>query len=93
MDRSLPGSSVHEFSKQEYWSGSPFSSPEDLPNPGTETGSPALQWILYQLSYQGNPETAESPRANAGILVSGFGFQEEILGLVPTHWCEVMSWG
>ena len=43
MNCSLPGSSVHEFSKQEYWSGSPFSSPEDLPNPGTETGSPALQ--------------------------------------------------
>ena len=60
---------------------------------GDEAGSPTLQWILYQLSYQGSPETTESPRANAGILVSGFGFQEEILGLVPTHWCEVMSWG
>ena len=32
-----------EFSKQEYWSGLPFPSAEDLPNPGIELGSPALQ--------------------------------------------------
>ena len=28
---------------QEYWSGLPFPSPGDLPNPGTESGSPALE--------------------------------------------------
>ena len=32
-----------EFLKQECWSGSPFPSPEDLPNPGIELRSPALQ--------------------------------------------------
>ena len=32
-----------EFSRQEYWSGLPFPSPGDLPNPGIELGSPALQ--------------------------------------------------
>ena len=32
-----------EFSRQEYWSGVPFPSPEDLPNPGIEPGSPSLQ--------------------------------------------------
>ena len=31
------------FSRQEYWSGLPFPSPEDLPDPGIEPGSPALQ--------------------------------------------------
>ena len=31
------------FSRQEYWNGLPFSSPGDLPNPGIEPGSPALQ--------------------------------------------------
>ena len=31
------------FSKQEYWSGLPFPSPGDLPNPGIEPGSPSLQ--------------------------------------------------
>ena len=30
------------FSRQEYWSGLPFPSPEDLPNLGIEPGSPAL---------------------------------------------------
>ena len=32
-----------EFSRPEYWSGQPFPSPGDLPNPGIELGSPALQ--------------------------------------------------
>ena len=31
------------FSKQEYWSGLPFPSPEDLPDPGIKPRSPALQ--------------------------------------------------
>ena len=31
------------FSRQECWSGLPFPSPRDLPNPGIEPGSPTLQ--------------------------------------------------
>ena len=31
------------FSRQEYWSGLPFPSPGDLPNPGIKPRSPALQ--------------------------------------------------
>ena len=31
------------FSRQGYWSGLPFPSPVDLPDPGIEPGSPALQ--------------------------------------------------
>ena len=31
------------FSRQEYWSGLPFLSPGDLPDPGIEPRSPALQ--------------------------------------------------
>ena len=31
------------FSREEYWSGLPFPSPGDLPNPGIEPGSPALE--------------------------------------------------
>ena len=31
------------FSRQEYWSGLSFPSPGDLPDPGIELGSPALQ--------------------------------------------------
>ena len=32
-----------EFSRQEYWSGLPFPSPRDIPNPGIKPGSPTLQ--------------------------------------------------
>ena len=32
-----------EFSSQECWSGLPFRSPGDLPNPGIKLGSPTLQ--------------------------------------------------
>ena len=41
-----------ELSRQEYWSGLPFSSPAYLPNPGTELG--LLHWgqILYRLNHQ-----------------------------------------
>ena len=40
-----------ELSRQEYWSRLPFSSPGDLPNPGTEPRSPASagRQILYLL--------------------------------------------
>ena len=32
-----------EFSRPEYWSGEPFPSPGDLPDPGIKSRSPALQ--------------------------------------------------
>ena len=43
MDGSPPGSSVMGFSRQEYWSGLPFPSPGDLPDPGIKPRSPTLQ--------------------------------------------------
>ena len=43
MNCSLPGSSVHGISQQEYWSALSFPSPGALPNPEIEPGSPALQ--------------------------------------------------
>ena len=35
------------FSRREYWSGLPFPSPGDLPDPGLEPTSSALQAMLY----------------------------------------------
>ena len=35
------------FSRQEYWSGLPFPSPGDLPDPGIKRRSPALQLPEY----------------------------------------------
>ena len=45
------------FSRQEHWSGLPFSSPEDLPNPGTEPRSPALQVDSLPAELQGSPSS------------------------------------
>ena len=42
------------FSRQEYWSGLPLPSPEDLPHPGIEPRSPACRQMLYRLSHQGS---------------------------------------
>ena len=42
-------------SRQGYWSGLPFPSPGDLPNPGIEPGSPALQADSLLTELQGKP--------------------------------------
>ena len=44
-----------EFPRPEYWSGLSFPSPEDLPNPGTELGSPILQADSLPAEPQGKP--------------------------------------
>ena len=44
-----------EFSRQEYWSGLPFSSPRDLPDPGIKPGSPALQAHSLLFETPGKP--------------------------------------
>ena len=44
-----------KFSRQEYWSGLPFPSPGDLPDPGKEHWSSALQADSH-LSHQGSQE-------------------------------------
>ena len=41
------------FPRQEYWSGLPFPSAGDLPDPGTEPMSPAWQVDLLPLSHLG----------------------------------------
>ena len=47
-----------EFSRQEYWSGLPFPSPGDLPDPGIEPGSPTLQADTLPSEPPGNPKTS-----------------------------------
>ena len=44
------------FSRQEYWRGLPFPSPGDLPNPGIEPGSPALQTDALPSKSHGKPD-------------------------------------
>ena len=48
-----------EFSRQEYWSGLPFTSPEDLLNPGitpTCTAFPALPGRIFTTEPHGKPK-------------------------------------
>ena len=44
------------FSRQEYRGGLPFSSPGDLPNPGMEPGSPALEADALTSEPPGKPK-------------------------------------
>ena len=44
-----------EFSRQEYWSGLPFPSPGDLPEPGIKPGSPTLQADALPSELPGKP--------------------------------------
>jgi len=44
-----------EFFRQEYWSGFPFPSPEDFPDPGIESGSPVLQADSLPTELLGKP--------------------------------------
>ena len=43
------------FSRQEYWSGSPFPSPGDLSDPGIKLGSATLQADSLPLELPGKP--------------------------------------
>ena len=80
MSCSLQGSSAHEILQQEYWSGLPFRSPGDLPDPGSEPGSPALQ-ADYLLSYEGSPFSRGSTHA-------GKKKKKDLILSVPTQFLE-----
>ena len=43
------------FPMQEYWSGLPFPSPEDLPDPGIKPASPTLAGGFFTTNHQGSP--------------------------------------
>ena len=45
-----------KFSRQEYWSGLPFPSPGNLPNPGIKPKSPALQADSLPSEPPGKPQ-------------------------------------
>ena len=47
-----------ELSRQEYWSGQPFPSPGDLPDPGIECESPTLQTDSLQSEPLGKPQVS-----------------------------------
>ena len=81
MDCSLPGSSVHGFSRPEYWSGQPFASPGDLPNPGME---PRLQVDSLPVQPQGKPKYTGV--GSLSLLQGTFPTQESNWGLLHCRW-------
>ena len=84
MGCSPPGSSVHGF----LWSGLPFPSPGELPDPGIEPGFPALQADCLPSEPAGKP-TVLWRQVELGI----GGEQEPLTALrEPTFWGEDREW-
>ena len=74
MNYSPPDFSVRRSSKQEYWSGFPCSPPGDLPNPGIEPRSPALQADSFPSEAPGNPWNAKVGSQEIPGVTGKFGF-------------------
>ena len=58
------------FSRQEYWSGLPFPSQGDLPNPGIEPMSPELQADSLLLSHRESPPRSLGPSFLSSVSLS-----------------------
>ena len=58
------------FSRQEYWSGLPFPSPGDLPDPGIEPRSPALRADALTSEPPGKPSHTVSQGKRVDLLSS-----------------------
>ena len=77
------------FSRQEYWSGLPFPSPGDLPDPGIEPGSPTLEADALTSEPPGKPISLTEYISNKSQWKNGvdkenftlINFQEHILSI------------
>ena len=68
----------------ECWSGQPVPSPGDLPNPGIEPGSPALQAASLPTELPGKPKSTEV--GSLSLLQGIFPTQESNPGLLHYRW-------
>ena len=57
-----------EFSRQEYWSGLPFPSPGDLPNPEIKSESPALAGRFFSTEPPGKPPSSIDIISNTALI-------------------------
>ena len=73
-----------EFSRPEYWSGQPFPSPGDLPNPGIEPRSPTLQVGSSPTEPQGKPKNTRV--GSLSLLQQTFPTQELNWALLHCRW-------
>ena len=76
------------FSRQEYWSGFPFPSPEDLPDPGVEPRSPALQADCLPSEPPEKSLTIQRQNQTLSIHMHVIlrGFQKPHLGEISESW-------
>ena len=58
-----------EYFRAEYWTGSPFPSPGDLPNPGIEPRSPTLQADSLLAEPPGKPRVPDELTENQNIVI------------------------
>ena len=96
------------FSRQEYWSGLPFPSPGDLPDPGIEPGSPTLQAdaliteppgklkdiqiYLYRHTWMFKSSTQIQPRKPDICANSHKDGQGQNCDSFPSHFVEIQSY-
>ena len=73
------------FSRQEYWSGLPFPSPGDLPNPGIELRSPALQADSLPTELRGKPSMWEKTKRQTNFSCSPPSFFSLKLSVSLSH--------
>ena len=73
-----------EFSRQEYWSGLPFPSPGDLPDPGIKRRSPALQADSVLSEPPGKPKN--TGLGSLSFLHGIYLTQESNQGLLHCRW-------
>ena len=73
-----------EFSRSEYWSGQPFPSPGDLPNPGIKPRSPTLQEDSLPAEPPGKPKITGV--GSLFLLQLIFPTQESNQGLLRCRW-------
>ena len=73
-----------EFSTLEYWSGYPFPSPGDLPNPGIEPRSPALRVDSLPAALPGKPK--KTGVGSLSLLQQIFLAHESNWGLLHCRW-------
>ena len=73
------------FSRQEYWHGLPFSSPGDLPDPGIEPRSHALQADALTSEPSGKPnQVAFKKKSNHFIFP--FWWVQDVLAIIWLYW-------
>ena len=84
------------FSRREYWSGLPFPSPGDLPDPGVKPRSPTLQADSLPSEPPGKPQHKSWQTCVRGSVGSWAGSPQQLYGQMPEmpagSICPPTSW-